>query len=289
MLVLSYVYQCLLGFFVVEKRRMGMDKYSHYFFDLDGTLLHGGMLLPGAKELVDALCANGKHVYFLTNHPVRSRKVLSADLQKLGLEITYNQLLTPVMGLIEYVHSNGLASRKLYVAGSNMIREELFELGLHIGDCERGNGPEQIAVVLGMSPDLTYRQLQEALWLIQNGASLILLNEDLLCPHPKGFLIDTGSLARLLDHPRFGHQTVSVGKPSYWMQKALLRVMEGKIDDAVIIGDSLLSDIGIGNALGIDTILVYSGITTKDQLFGTAHHPTSVYASVQEIYQTIKG
>ncbi|PAE14408.1 hypothetical protein CHH91_19715, partial [Virgibacillus sp. 7505] len=69
------------------------------------------------------------------------------------------------MGLIEYVHSNGLASRKLYVAGSNMIREELSELGLHIGDREKGNGPEQIAVVLGMSPDLTYRQLQEALWL----------------------------------------------------------------------------------------------------------------------------
>lgn len=46
-----------------------MKQYEQYFFDLDGTLIHGGSLLPFAKELISCLRQQKKQVFFLTNHP----------------------------------------------------------------------------------------------------------------------------------------------------------------------------------------------------------------------------
>ncbi|WP_054706686.1 HAD hydrolase-like protein [Bacillus sp. JCM 19041] len=106
-------------------------------------------------------------------------------------------------------------------------------------------------------------------------------------PHPKGFLIDTGSLARVLEHD--DRKPVVVGKPSYWMQQALLRAMQGHVDKSVIIGDSLTSDIGIGNSLDIDTVLVCSGVTSIHQIRHAVQLPTAIFPSVREIYQLIKG
>ncbi len=276
----------LLGFFRGQKGAK-MKQYEHYFFDLDGTLINGEGLLPYAKELISCLRKQKKQVFFLTNHPVRSRRVLTNDLQELGLDIFYDELITPIMGLKEYFAPRNKDSRKLYVAGSKMIKEELREQGFTVVDEHASEEPKNIAVVLGMTPDLTYNQLQVGFWLMQQGAELILLNGDLLCPHPKGFLIDTGSLARVLEHK--DKKPVIVGKPSYWMQQALLRAMRGNVENAVIIGDSLTSDIGIGNSLNIDTVLVCSGVTSIHQMQHAVQLPTVIFPSVREIYQLIKG
>lgn len=264
-----------------------MNQYEHYFFDLDGTLLHGKSLLPYAEELISYLYEQNKQVFFLTNHPVRSRKLLTEHLQHLGLSISLDQLITPVIGLREYIEFRHKGDRKLFVVGSNMIKEELLDLGFSVVEEEEVQEPQDISIILGMSPDLTYSQLQDGFWLIQQGAELILLNEDLVCPHPKGYLIDTGSLAKVLQH--VSREPIVVGKPSSWMQQAMLRLIGGDIQKAVIVGDSLASDIGIGNALGMDAVLVCSGVTSVDQIHHAVQTPTTVFPSVREIYQTIKG
>ncbi|GAF13032.1 HAD-superfamily hydrolase, subfamily IIA [Bacillus sp. JCM 19046] len=263
-----------------------MRHYDHYFFDLDGTLIHGKALLPKAADLITYLYEQDKQVFFLTNHPVRSRTVLAKYLQDLGLSVSFDQLITPVAGLKEYIRFRHKGDRKLFVVGSKMIKEDLCKSGFSVVEDSTEDSTE-MSVVLGMSPDLTYSQLQEGFWLMQRGAELILLNEDLLCPHPDGFLIDTGSLARVLQH--VNKDPVVVGKPSSWMQQAMRHRTGDNLQKAVIVGDSLASDIGIGNALGIDSVLVCSGVTSVEQIRHAVQTPTTVFPSIREVYQTIKG
>lgn len=91
------------------------------------------------------------------------------------------------MGLKEYFAPRNKDGRKLFVAGSKMIKEELREQGFTVIDEYAAEEPKNIAVVLGMTPDLTYNQLQVGFWLMQQGAELILLNGDLLCLIQKDF------------------------------------------------------------------------------------------------------
>lgn len=49
--------------FSVEKEDE-MRHYDHYFFDLDGTLIHGKALLPKAADLITYLYEQDKQVFF---------------------------------------------------------------------------------------------------------------------------------------------------------------------------------------------------------------------------------
>ena len=47
--------------------------YRGFLFDLDGTVYLGERLLPGARETIAALRADGRRVCFLSNKPIQSR------------------------------------------------------------------------------------------------------------------------------------------------------------------------------------------------------------------------
>ncbi len=169
-----------------------------------------------------------------------------------------------------------------------MIQNELKQMGFHVIEsiAEKAKGDQY--VVLGMSPSITYTMLQDGFDLLQQGARLILLNRDLLCPHPKALLIDTGSLARIFEHPEITRKAEVVGKPSSWMQQVISEKIGANKDEAVIVGDSVASDMAIGRAIGVDTILVYSGITSKGDVDRRKVKPDQTVDSIATIYHTIK-
>ena len=76
-------------------------------------------------------------------------------------------------------------------------------------------------------------------------------------------------------------QAVSAGKPEPYMYRALLR---GLPEDAtpVVIGDNLATDIRAGRAAGFTTILVLSGIATREAAAQAApeERPDSVAADL---------
>ncbi|MED4164778.1 HAD-IIA family hydrolase [Halalkalibacterium halodurans] len=265
-----------------------MKEYRTYFFDLDGTLVNGKTLFPYAKEIIAELTAQKKQLYFLTNHPIRSRKELKQHLQQMGLTVSMQQLLTPTLAILEYFgEKQGPVS--LYIVGSPMIKEEISREGLHLLHSSRDPVCGEVYVILGMAPNIGYNQLQEAFFLLQQGARLVLLNPDLFCPTPNGLLLDTGSIARVLMNEKMDiHQAETVGKPSIWMQQVLLKKIRHARSRSVMIGDSLTSDIAIGQAVGIDTVLLYSGVTKKSSLEFVKQKPTYEYDSLKQLYEALK-
>ncbi len=65
-----------------------------------------------------------------------------------------------------------------------------------------------------------------------------------------------------------------VGKPeTIIMEKALKRLGLAK-DQVAMVGDNYMTDIQAGINFGIDTILVYTGVSTKEQVAKKAIKPT---------------
>ena len=59
-----------------------VDKLG-YICDMDGVIYHGNTLLPGVKEFVDWLYANGKKFLFLTNNSGKTPLELKQKLMRI--------------------------------------------------------------------------------------------------------------------------------------------------------------------------------------------------------------
>ena len=99
-------------------------------------------------------------------------------------------------------------------------------------------------VVIGESPNYNYDSICKAVHLVQRGARLIGCNSDL-----------TGGLKLLGVHSQ----------------------------DAAIIGDRMDTDIVAGIESGLDTLLVLSGVTSREELERFPYRPRLVLSGVGEI------
>lgn len=69
------------------------------------------------------------------------------------------------------------------------------------------------------------------------------------------------------------------------MVNCVLKKLDMKAEDAVIIGDRLYTDIKTGVKAGVDTICVLSGEATIQDIEEGDVKPTYVFDSVKEIYE----
>jgi len=99
-------------------------------FDIDGVILRGGSLLPGASRAVEDVLARGLLLRFVTNNSTRHRSEVAAKLAGLGLPVRADMVLTSAVATAAWLVARlGLGARVLVVGGSGLVRE-LAEAGL---------------------------------------------------------------------------------------------------------------------------------------------------------------
>jgi ribonucleotide monophosphatase NagD (HAD superfamily) len=74
-----------------------------------------------------------------------------------------------------------------------------------------------------------------------------------------------------------------VGKPSEHMAAELLRRLGVSAADAVVVGDRLSTDVALGRALGMSSVLVLSGATGEGELAGSPHRPDHVIDGIASL------
>jgi len=72
-----------------------------------------------------------------------------------------------------------------------------------------------------------------------------------------------------------------VGKPSVHMANAVLDRLGVPAEDAVMVGDRLLTDVAMGLSAGMASVLVMSGATTEQLLADSRISPTHVIDDVR--------
>jgi len=137
-------------------------------------------------------------------------------------------------------------------------------------------------VVIGEGRTLNFEMVEAALGMILGGAKLVATNLDPHCPTQTGTRPGCGAIVALLEAAA-GVEAFSVGKPSPVMLRAARKELGLTTDQAIVIGDTMETDILGGVQLGFKTILVLSGSTRREELARYAYRPDKVVESIADL------
>jgi NagD protein len=246
-----------------------------YLIDMDGVIYRGGHLISGADIFINSLRENEVPFRFLTNNSQRTRRDVATRLSRLGIDVEEEHIYTCAMATARFLAEqkpNGTA----YVIGEGGLLTALHENGYAIVDRD----PDY--VVVGEGRIISFEMVEAALRMIMDGAKLIATNLDPNCPTESGLRPGCGSTVAMLEVAS-GVKAFSVGKPSPFMLRGAQKELGVSSDRAVMIGDTMETDILGGVQLGFKTILVLSGGTRREDVDRYAYQPDRIVDSIADL------
>ncbi len=246
-----------------------------YLIDMDGVLVSGSTLIPGADEFLERLVRRHIEFLVLTNNPLYTPGDLAHRLATKGLDVPPERIFTSAMATARFLEAqkrNGTA----FVIGESGLTTAVHNAGFVITDTD----PEY--VVLGETNAYNFGQITKAVRLIAAGARFIATNPDLSGPTEEGIVPACGAMAALIEAAS-GKSPFFVGKPNPLMMRTALNYLDVHSENTVMIGDRMDTDIVGGVESGMETILVLSGVTEREDVDRYPYQPTRIVRSVAEI------
>ena len=252
-----------------------MKSVKHFITDMDGVLVTGKQIIPGADRFIASLEEHGREYLVLTNNSLYTPRDLSHRLRSIGLEIPTERLFTSAMATASFLQSQR-PEGTAFVIGESGLTQAIHEIGYVITDIE----PDY--VVLGETEGYNYENVTRAIRLIDGGARFIATTPDVTGPSETGIVPGCGAMAALIERAT-GKTPFYVGKPNPLMMRTALNYLDVHSEDTAMIGDRMDTDIVAGVESGMRTILVMSGVTGQGDIERYPYRPTWVLGSVAEI------
>ncbi|WP_421617575.1 HAD-IIA family hydrolase [Brevibacillus sp. TJ4] len=250
-----------------------------FIFDLDGTVYLGDKLIEGAGEAIQALRERGDKVVFLSNKPIATRQSYAHKLTKMGIPTGVNEVLNSSLIVARYLQKVCQQGEKVLVIGEEPIRDELRDHGIALS-----HDPQEVKyVVLSWDRRFTYDRLNDLYQAAIRGAVVIASNPDRTCPLEDGQIPDTGALIGALEGATGKPIDLVVGKPSPIAAQAAIEHLGLDVSQCYMVGDRLETDIKMGNDTGMNSVLVLTGITTREMAETSEHQPRYILNSIKEI------
>jgi NagD protein len=247
----------------------------NYLIDMDGVLISGQKIIPGADEFIARLRAKKIKFLVLTNNPIWTPSDLSHRLQNMGLDIDKDSIFTCAMATARFLHAQ-MPGGKAFVIGESGLQVALHEVGYIQTEFD----PDY--VVLGETFNYSFAQITRAVRLINAGARFVATNPDATGPTEEGIVPACGAMAALIEKAT-GKTPFFVGKPNPFMMRAALNYLGVHSENTIMIGDRMDTDILAGIQSGMGTILVLSGVTSRDMISAYPYQPQRVVGSVEEL------
>lgn len=246
-----------------------------FICDMDGVIYHGNRLLPGVSRFVEWLYREEKRFLFLTNSSERTPRELQQKLARMGLEVDESHFYTSALATAQFIRTQAPGC-SAYVVGAPGLYNALYQAGITINDVD----PDY--VVVGETSNYNYESILKAVELINKGAKLIGTNTDLTGPSERGIIPACRALTAPIELTT-GVNAYFVGKPNPLMMRTGLRLLGVHSEEAVMVGDRMDTDIVAGTETGLDTVLVLSGVTSREDLKRFAYRPKYVLSGVGDI------
>jgi NagD protein len=246
-----------------------------FICDMDGVIYHGNNLLPGVHEFVNWLHAEEKAFLFLTNSSAKTPRELREKLLRFGLDIAEEHFYTSALATATFL-AQQCPGGSAFVIGETGITNALYSAGFSMND----TNPDY--VVVSESSTYNFDKLTHAVNLVRKGAKLIGTNPDVTGPTETGILPATGALMAPIELVT-GAKAYYVGKPNPLMMRHALKRLGVHREGSVIIGDRMDTDILAGIEAEMTTVLVLSGVTTREDVTRFAYRPRYILNGVNEI------
>ena len=246
-----------------------------YFIDMDGVLMRGAAPIPGAPEFIGRLTKREAKFLLLTNNSMYTPRDLQLRLERRGLQVPAESIYTSAMATARFLHSQH-PEGTAYVIGESGLTTALHEHGYTLTEAD----PRY--VVVGETTSYSFESIARAIRLVAAGARFISTNPDVAAPSEAGTIPATGALAALISSAS-GVKPYVVGKPNPLMMRTALNAIEAHSEESVMIGDNMDTDVIMGLESGLETILVLSGVTRREDVQRYSYAPTRVLDSVADI------
>jgi NagD protein len=242
---------------------------------MDGVIVRGSELIPGADGFIERLHERGIKFLILTNNPKYTPTDLSHRLQRLGLNVTPEHLYTSALATAAFLKSQ-VPQGTAFVLGESGLTEALHDAGYVLTNQE----PDY--VVVGETTAYSYADITQATRLIAAGARFIATNPDPSGPGEGGLVPACGAISALLEAAT-GVQPYFIGKPNPLMIRTALRFLGEHSENAIMVGDRMDTDVRTGTESGMKTVLVLTGLTTRDMVPRFPYRPSRIVNSVADL------
>ncbi|MGK4580425.1 HAD-IIA family hydrolase [Kitasatospora sp. HPMI-4] len=253
------------------------EEYDTALLDLDGVVYAGPHAIPHAVESLAAAREAGMRLAYVTNNASRPPRVVAGHLTELGIPAEATDVINSAQAAARLVASKVPAGAKVLVVGGAGLEEALTERGL-VPVRSLADGP--LAVVQGYDPSVGWQHLAEASYAVAGGLPWVASNTDLTVPTARGIAPGNGTLVAAV-RTATGVEPEVAGKPLPPMHRET--VIRTGARRPLVVGDRLDTDIEGAYNGGVDSLLVFTGVTTPAQLLAAParHRPTYVAADLR--------
>jgi 4-nitrophenyl phosphatase len=240
--------------------------------DMDGVLWEGDRPLPGMPEFLSFLRAEEIRIILATNNASLTPESYVQKLARMGAEVRREEIVTSATATAEYLKSVARPGEKIFIIGEEGLTRAIEEAGLPMAE------PDELHtayVVCGMDRGLTWQKLANATISLRGGARFIGTNPDLTFPTERGVAHGNGAVLSALTAAS-GVKPTIIGKPFPSLFQMALRKMGIPKARVAALGDRLETDILGARKVGIKSILVLTGISSRKELRYSKIKPTLV-------------
>ncbi len=269
--------------------------------DLDGVVYRASESVPGVGPALAARVELGDDVVYVTNNSMYYHADYLPRLAHHGAPAVPDRVVTSARASAFYVRDHMPQVRRALAVGGNGLERELREAGLDVvmaayaatrmsqeGIDGWAAAAHPDAVIVGLDPQVTYMRIAAAADCVRSGAALIATNRDPIYPTERGFRPGAGSVVAAVEVASRTMSQVSIGKPEPYLLEAAARLVGADVTRAVMIGDAL-TDIAAGRAVGARTILMLTGVTSREEAdaLSVDERPTRVAADAAELSRVL--
>jgi 4-nitrophenyl phosphatase len=261
-----------------EFHNLNSDLASFRFLitDMDGVLWRSKEPMPGLVDFFKFLREQSIKFMCATNNSSTAPQKIADRLRSFGTDVTPAEIVTSSSATADYLTTILPAGSKVYVIGLDGLRSAVIERGFAISE------DDAIAVVVGIDWNLTYNQIKQAARLIRGGAKFIGTNADATFPAAEGIIPGAGSILAAIETAS-GVKPIVIGKPEAVLYAMAMQRMQAQTDQTVVLGDRLETDILGAVRLNLKSILVLSGVTTREQLLASDYQPDWVFEDITDL------
>jgi NagD protein len=252
-----------------------MDGIKNYLTDMDGVIVWGSTLLPGATEFVQRLRSREIPYLIITNNSLYTPRDLQMRLHFMGLDVPSEAIFTSALATAQFLHAQRPGGRA-FVIGESGLTTALHDVGYVITDQE----PEY--VVLGETTTYSFERITRGIRFVMGGSRFIATNPDVMGPGEGGIVPATGAVSALISAAT-GVKPYVIGKPNPLMMRTALRTLNAHSEESVMIGDRMDTDIIAGIEAGLRTVLVLTGVTRAEDVVRFPYRPTWIRDSIADI------
>jgi NagD protein len=243
--------------------------------DMDGVLVHEGHPVPGAADFVRRLKETARQFLVLTNNSIYTPRDLRARLLAAGLDVPEEAIWTSALATAQFLADQSPGG-SAFVIGEAGLTTALHGIGYILTE----RRPDY--VVLGETRTYSFATITTAIRLITDGARFIATNPDTVGPSPEGPLPACGAVAALITKAT-GVEPYFVGKPNPLMMRSALNRLEAHSETTAMVGDRMDTDVISGIEAGLETVLVLTGVTRREQIDRYPYRPSRVVDSIADL------